>query len=111
MIGSLVTSYVSWCRHHLPVNVGDIGIGDDDAVAASLQATGQSERVQVVLVDDASHSHLPKQLLPPQAGGGANAGTKGDVGSLLRHLALAILQQVRLQGRGHGSGRNVCPEW
>lgn len=104
---SIDQKFYSWRRPHLPVNVGDVGIGDDDTVAASLQAAGQPERVEVVLVDDVPDSHLPKQLLPPQARGGANARAKGNVGILRRRLALAILQQVRLRGRGHGSGRDV----
>lgn len=88
----------------LPVDVGDVGISDNDAVTAPLQASNQPQRVQVMLIDDVSDRSLPQQLLPPQPGGGAYVGTEGDVAGLPHRLVLAVLQQVALLICGHGSG-------
>ena len=76
----------------LPVDVSDVGVGDDDAVPPSLQAPGEPQRVQIVLVDDVSDGVLPHQLFPPQAGGGAYVCAEGDVTGLPCQLAVAILQ-------------------
>lgn len=98
MLRQLLTS------HFLPVDVCDVGIGDNDAVPAPFQASHQPQRVQVVLIDDVPDSSLPQQLLPPQPGGRAYVGAEGYVTGLPCRLVLAILQQVTLLIRGHGSG-------
>ncbi len=90
----------------LPVDVSDVGVGDDDAVPPSLQASGEPQRVQVVLVDDVSDGVLPQQLLPPQAGGGAYARAEGDVVGLPRCLAVAVLQRAAVVVHGYESGED-----
>lgn len=94
----------------LPVDVIDVRIGDDDAVPASLQASGEPQRVQVVLVDDVPDGVLPQQLLPPQPGGGAYICTEGDVTGLPRRLVVAILQNVTVLIHGYDSSedRLIC---
>lgn len=94
----------------LPVDVSDVGVGDDDAVPPSLQAPGESQRVQVVLVDDVSDGVLPHQLLPPQARGGAYVCAEGDVTGLPRLLAVAVLQPATIIVHGYdsGGGQLIC---
>lgn len=87
-----------------PVDVRDVGVSDDDAVPASLQASGEPERVQVVLVDDVPDCILPQQLLPPKSGGRADARAEGDVTGLPRHLAVAVLQRVTVRVHGCDGG-------
>lgn len=92
----------------LPVDVSDVRIGDDDSVPASLQASSEPQRVQVVLVDDVSDGVLPQQLLPPQSGGGAYICTEGDVTGLPWRL-VAILQNVTVLIHGyHSEDRLIC---
>lgn len=78
----------------VPVDIGDVGVGDNDAVPPSLQTSGKPQRIQVVLVDDVSDGILPQQLFPAQAGGGAYVGAEGDVTGLSHRLAIAILQHA-----------------
>lgn len=105
------------CYHHkvktslfLPVDVSDVGVGDNDAVPASLQASSEPQRVQVVLVDDVSDGILPQQLLPPQSGGGAYVCAEGDVTGLPRDLAVAILQHVTVLVHGYNNTKDhlIC---
>ncbi len=88
----------------LPVDLSDVGVGDDDAVPPSLQASGEPQRVQVVLVDEVSDGILPHQLLPLQAGGGAYACAEADVIGLLQHLTVAILKRDTVITHGYQSG-------
>lgn len=94
----------------LPVDVSDVCVGDDDAMPASLQASSEPQRVQVVLVDDVSDGIPPQQLLPPQSGGGAYICTEGDVTGLPRHLEVAILHNVAVLIHGYDSSedRLIC---
>ena len=50
----------------LPVDVSDVGVGDSDAVPAPLQAAGELQRVQVVLVNYVwiYFLGLPRVILP-----------------------------------------------
>lgn len=91
----------------LPVDVSDVGVSDDDAVPPSLQASGEPERVQVVLVDDVSDGVLPQQLLPPHARGGAYVRAEGDVIRLPRCLAVAVLQHGAFVVHGY-EDRLLC---
>lgn len=67
-----------------PVDVSNVGVGDGDAVPASLQSSSEPQRVQVVLVDDVPDGGLPQQTFPPQTLGGADVGAEGDVTGLPR---------------------------